>query len=629
VTLNGYGIQFGSLDWSEAVQHGDVQVHVYDLNRGEPGPVVRLVESLMQDVQYEVVDGWSNRDQQVLIGVTASTPDLLSTYDELLHLETQKGLNTLEVTPPGGVTTVFDVLWSSMGQVQDEEWDLDELEGERFWQVTFRAAAWGRSKVLVVDEAISAGSGADASLNSCDSLTGWSTGGGPGTLELDTVIKFEGAASVRLSGGDVTYSPSSVSPDHRQETRSGVFQLDGLTENLTDTPFVSVKIDSTISTVTARMFVDDVEVDLVSTIRTGNTGQGWTAFVFDVPDAAAAKIRLEVTRTALAYKPGTAEGWAYDTTLRIDDSRKSPSQGLVMSSTGRELVRNLKVRGSAPTPGSLEIAHDTQGLGHVLVYSNPALAADGYTPDLRRWRVTGPVVPTADAALISGFTSVLGDRNVEPGTADDVPEVIEVPVDILPRGSYQLLVRAYQDNVFTDVQIKVSAKLANGTVVASRTIRNQSVPMIGGFYIFTADLTLPLVDAPAGSDAMIRFEFIDMARSQLGERWDEMFLLHMDDEDAALTIVACGEGTAALGAANSRLWIDAPMIGNRDPEIWVGTLPGRQDAYHAGQVAAAWNIHTTRPPVTPFFVANSGGANPTTRLLHYPRWHTNARKVTT
>ena len=571
----GLGLIFGDLDWSPARQTNDVRVTVYSLNRGTPEPVVRLVDSLLQDVQHEVVDGWSNRTQTALIAIDAPTSDLRSTYEELLHQETQKTLTTLEVTPPdgNGVTTVFDVLWSRMDPVEDE-WGIRELQGKRLWQVTFQAAAWGRSKELVVDEAISTGSGADTPINTCDSLTGWSTGGGPGTLALDTTIKFEGTASIRLNGGEVTYAPSAVSADHRVATRSGVFELTGLAQDLSTTPFVSLKVDSTTSTATARMFVDGVEVDLVSTIRTGNNIQGWTAFVFDVPDSSVATVRLEVTRSALAYKPGEPDGWAYDTTLRIDDLRKSPSQGLVMATTGRELVRNLKVRGSAPTPGSLEIAHETQGLGHVLVYSNPALAADGYTPDLRRWRVTGPVTPTADAALISGFTSVLGDRNVEPGTADDVPEVIEVPVDILPRGSYQLLARAYQDNVFTDVQIKVSAKLANGAIVASRTIRNQSVPMIGGFYIFTADLTLPLVDAPAGSDAMIRFEFIDMSRSEIGERWDEMFLLHMDDEDAALTIVACGEGTAALGAANSRLWIDAPMIGNRDPEIWVGTLPG-------------------------------------------------------
>ena len=616
------GITLGQVELTAGTPIGDApywfQAMGEDYSLGTPVPVDQAVDTLLQDGSKVVTTGHDNREVSFIVKVCGSDLDVLSQGETALFLECARP-NTLTVVPWDGIgaTTVFDVWTSTLEPYYDDMLELRRME--RAYRLTLTCAPFGRSESEVVDAGIVATGAASVQINACDSLTGWTVsplGGSGGTLSIDTTTKFEGTGSIKIA--PASSSSQRLSDSTWLATSEVAVTVSGLSLDLTTTPFVSVTcFVRYFNSHSARCLVDGNEVPLMST-QTRTTGGGaWRTYYFRSTDAAVSSLSFVVTAATVTGDPASANPYTppADYGIRIDDIRRSgvlPSS----SSTGRESTRLVKIDGSARTQASLQISHETAGLGDVLVYTNPVLSPTGYTPELRRWRASGPATPNADANSISGFTETISATT---------PTVFEIPADPLPRGGYLLFARvrasgsgsvktAFTYTVATHVGSSLLGSRSYTGFPASAPVGSFSIVALGG-------LTLPPVDVAPGSNATVQ---LSITEASGGVVVDELWVFAMGD-DAALTQVACGTGAPALGTSNNRLWIDSPSVASDGlPEMWMGTALDRTDAYHAGTSAVSWTMHSFAPPQAMVFVANSGGANPSVSVRHFPRWMTHA-----
>lgn len=620
--MSGFGVTFGGLDWSTEAQGGDLTVKLRSLQRGAAAPIVRVVDSLLQDGALEVVDGHENREHTIVIGLDGTDSHALAAYETALHLEVGKPANTLTITPPDGygVTTAFDVLWANLAPADDEYWDLRELAGYRLWALTFRCRPWGRSLTQQVSEALPVGSGSGVLVNACDSLTGWSST--DSTLSIRTSRKHEGTGSLLAQDNTPTYTRVEEDGFHwYRRVDTSTVTLTGLALDMVANPYLTFVRDISMSGSGApTVYADGVALEVVSG---GAEGDGWmrTTYRAATPSANVAEVKIVGTiergTQAPDYPTIPADAFPADYGFAIDDLRLAATVG---ASTGRATIRAVPVAGSARTEASLEVSHETEALGSVIVYTDPAVSATGYSPPLRRFQETGGTA-TATTGTISGSLSYVGG-NVTP-TAQLTK--FGVPARDLAPGTYLLLARLASASTLTGVEVTTSLRLPGGAKTNTHVTTNANVATAAGFHVLTA-LTLPPARVSPESQAVAEVT-VRATDSDVGPQYDEMFLFRMGTE-SALTIVDCGDDGSTspeLGVRNNRLFIDAATVSNMGlPAIYVGTDPNRLDAYHAAGAAASWAQHTFRPPTTAAFVANTGAAFPAVRLRHFPRFHTHA-----
>lgn len=597
MSSSAWEARFGSFDLSPNSVDRDYEVRLVGLRRGRPVAVTSVVDSMIQDGAIERRERSDNRDQEFIVGFKAPDAAALAQAEESLFLEAQKARNEFAWTPPDGygAETVFDVLWADMEFVDADDWDLDELRGYRTYLLTLRALPFGRDALPIEVPALLSGvTPASTTIADGTSATNW-TGTETVTASGGTLRQTVDVTPTALPGGGTSYASASDwyytpgAPITAFATQQ-YLSVDTITPTAGYTSGGSV-----------FAWADGVRLELAAIL----TVSGATRWVFVCPDASVTTLRVRIEYQN-AFEPGS--GGMASALHQIDNLTSSNQAPATPSTPGREGVRTVEVEGSARTPASLAIEHETLGLGQVLVYTDAALSLDGYTPDLRRHRTSGGSGESASSSTISGKTSEV---------STSIAETFQVPIGPLPRGAYLLLAKG--SGTFTDVQVTTSTVLPGGTAVGATTTRNRDVQYVAGFAVL-ADLTLPVVDVPAGVAGYAQLEVLAMGA--LSVQYDEMFLCYLG-EDSALTLVDCGgTGSATLGSADSRLWIDSASVERPSPTIWLGTAADRADARHAGSAVGAWMAHQFVPSRTLVFVANSGGANPAISARYHRRAHT-------
>lgn len=587
-----------------------------DARFGDPQPLTTSMRGLLQDGSRVTVAGHDNRDMFFRVKLSAANGLELADLEAALVLATT-GKFPLAWTPPDGwgPTTIFDVQHCELTFLFD---DFAETRVERTYGLAMNALPFGRSVDEVLTSALVAGAGVDTQINAADSTTGWAaaTGAGAGengvsAITADTTQKVEGTASLR-----VTTASSSVArvdgSTYRYTHDSGV-TLSGLSLNLSTTPYVQVSAWVAFSsTHRVRAYVDGVEIPMVaSRARTGT----WRTYYFYSVDPSVSALTFRVTQSAVVQTsdPYGAPPLPAEWKIRLDDVRRSGTIP-TSSSTGRQSTREVAVDGSSRTVASLSVSHATTGLGDVLVYTSTALSRGG-TPDLSQWRISGPT-------QVTGSDMISGKNTTFDAT---IAEVFEFPADPLPRGGYLLVGRLTSSGTNKRLTYTVATKVGSG-LIGSKTYTSRVIQPTGVGYKFVTlgALILPPTDVPAGSSNLIQLSITDPTSASSATRRDELWILSMED-GAALSIINCGgTGAATLGTANSKLWLDTPSVDKPVPTAWLGAAADKSDAYHAGDAADSWSLHSFAPPTTRVFVANSGGANPEVALRYFPRWHTNA-----
>lgn len=596
-----YDLRFGGVDMSPAAQVGDVEYCVYGLRRGYPVPVVSVASSMIQDGADERIDSHGNRDQSVIVGLKAADSDALAEAESALFLECQKPRNELSWTPPDGygAETVFDVLWASLEFADADDWDIEELRRcHRVYILTVRALPFGRAAEETLYPALTVG-GSPTTVTIADgtSATGWTSPDG----------------AVTAGSGYLTVPAHSPSFQHTQDsfgqrTDRWTWQA-SLALSATDfsaTPYVTLELDvADLSTQFAMgaptLYADGVACGLLSSVPISSSSVRVT---WEVTDSSVTSLRFEGLTATIV--PGSSAPSAPN--VRLDNLSRSNQPPA--NSTGRESTRTIAYGGSARAQGSLQIAHATQGLGDVIVYTGPS-----YSPGLRQFKTSGGST-TTDSDTVSGtresFTTL----------------TFEVPADILPRGGYVLMGRLRSTSGTVSRAVSWTASTVIGSTVKSSQSDTSDtfsftsgVGVAGWSIVELGGMVLPTNDVAEGSSAKVRI----VVTASSGLEFDQMWLFYLGD-DAALTVVSCGPGVAALGSNHNRLWIDTASLERPVPSIWMGTTADRKDSFHAGPSAAAWGVHTFPPGDVFVYLVTTSAQRPEMALRCFDAFHTHARQ---
>lgn len=573
---------------------------VRDATFGDPEAVSRSLASQLLDGVVVKDGAFGNRTAVLRVRVEGPNSAVRQRGAKALALWAQSP-TTLTWTPPDGIgaTTVFRVVRASL--LWEFDLPLEVNEGAQVYVLTMECTPFGFSAAAVRDAAPVYGAGSDQSVNTCDSLTGW-TGEAGTSVATDAVVKFEGSASIKMT----PYSSTFEAVDGGARARIvqvGRAKLSGLALSTPATrPYFTFKTYTRDSySVTPSLYVNGVPAARLAPIVANDS---WTTWVFRTEvTATVTELRFEIEQVGVF--PGPPESPAIPATWfpRVDEIRRT---GTPPTTIARQSLREVAVRGSARTQGSLAVEHETLGLGDVLVYAHPALGS-GYSPSLMPW-----VTPTA--YVVNDSTSMSGKKL----SSFIVAGEFVFPVGSLPRGAYQLLGYGVLNEVSSpasQIEVTVTTKI-NGVTVGSRTYR-KAIPEAQlsdtgrRFYPGSVPIYLPDVDVPPGSIATVTLTYQPQTAAGVyaDGTLDELFLLAMDD-DTSLVCVSAGDHT--------RLWIDSATLERPTPSVWVGSQADRTDAFHAGALTRSFDVLRLQPPSTIVHVANSGGALPAISLTHVP-----------
>lgn len=604
-----YELTFNGLDFSSnAVPHEDgywFELLGADFSLGSPVPVERVIESLLHDGSMIERERDDNRDQGFVVVVCAPKDDgvALAAGEQALALATGVPCEMAWRGPHSvAATTVFEVVTSRLTGVYGPDYDLELMRGRAVYGLSISALPFGRSETETVVEALTVGAGSEVVISDGTSAAGWSSPDGAVTV-----------SSGRLSvPAPATYSSIAANDDG---TFTQFYDVDvTLTVSAIDfttTPYLSLEYETSVPAAGRSLTAAYADgLPLVEVADSYLTAPVKRATVYTLDSSAT------VLRWVFSVRISTAWSTPVAFSLLLDNVKRGPRSPKA-SVTGRESLRSLAVGGSARTQASLQVAHETAGLGDTIVYTAPGLGS-GYSPDLSQFYVTGGSA-TNDAALISGVRR----------TTSATPVAFDVPAVSLPRGGYVLFarVRAATANHSRALDWTATTRvggvdlgggqLGTSGLVALDTTAWKIVPLGG--------MVLPPVDVPATSSSAVR---VTVARngsaSPNGEvQIDQVWLFYCGD-DAALTIVAAGAGTPAAGSVHNRVWLDSPTLARPVPALWLGTAADRSDAFHAGALVSAWGEHRFPADGVGLYVATSGAVDAAVSSRHFKRWHTAA-----
>lgn len=582
---------FGALELTDPL--GPYVVHGEGADLGNPVPVVVAMERMLQDGAVASTLRNDNRTQRFFVTVKGADGIALAENERALVLETGKR-NTLSWTPPDGYapTTVFDVQTSWLDNSFD---DLGELRGERVYGLTITALPFGRSVDPVLADAVF--DGTSTVVDGMNAATGWTAtapGGAALTLSVDTTTFATATGSLTATKSYTPPNTSTLHVDEMQFHRAASFAMSGA-EYLTlqvRTQYATqqVLLDYT------KAGVRTINAELISS---ESMPAGFTRYKWRVGDGTVSDLTFRVRQYMESETPpASMQAWA-DDLARVTASGASTKQSL----------RLLPVTGSARTPGSLQISHATSALGQTLVFTCPD-KGDGYRPDLRRWRTSGPAV-TSDATTVSGSVETI--ESTTPTVT-----VLTAPARMLAEDAYWLMVRAKRTSgaggLLADVRTKLNGvTLSTVALAASGMTTAYKNHLLGSAY-------LPGVALPPGSAATVEITLRTdgVANIQFDEAW-------LFRADGVLTEVDCGSAAPSAGGSSNRLWLDTASVERPTPAVWVGVAADRTDARYAGPVlSGGLSQHEFTPPTMEVFVVTSNAVGPTVTLQHHPRWHTNA-----
>ncbi|WP_292605981.1 hypothetical protein [Nocardioides sp. REDSEA-S30_B4] len=558
-----------------------MQVRVYGLRRGRPVPVTSVVDSLIQDGSFERLDRHDNREQQVILAIESSDSLALAEYEAAMFLEAQKPRNELRWTPPDGfgATGVFDVLWADLEFLDTDMWDLEEVQlGRRNYLLTFRCLPFARSVDPFTVTGVTSTGTTTTTINDATSATGWSAVGGTfGQSGSEVAVEVE--AGTFVDTGSLIYAPASPVDMTSRPYLRVTWRPDGLYAN---DPGPTV-------------FADGVSL---ARLATEWLPSGKAVSTFACPDASVDVFRIKSPRMAAIVGTSTTGSFKVD---KLEKSDVAPT-----TTTLRQKVTAVNVPGSARTPVSLSLSHETDALGDVLIYTSPALAA-GYVPALSPFATSSG---STEAGNVSGrkWTNLV---------------TFDVPAAMLPRGSFQLVVRSLSGSAIGRTVFTSTANTRlNGVTQAPTLTEVVSVPRTSNTayrYVNLGSFELPPASVPETSSALVRVTIDTDSSETIDEAW--LFYLP-DDESAHVSQIQCGTGTPSAGGPASRVWLDSPSVEREYPAAYIGTAEDRADAVSPSGVPSNWDEHRMVAGENLVFAVTPGALDALVSVTGYAAWHT-------
>ena len=569
-------ILYGDLDLTKA----PFRVHVdgQDLGSAE----LRYLEAMsrLSDGAIVLDNGAPNRDLSLQVMVLAADPVAAHDAIELLVREANKPRNTLryETKGPFGAPAILDTFAAEL--------EFDHAPGKRLagvyqFALTMPALPFARSVDPFTVTGVTSTGTTTTTINSASSTTGWSAFGGP----------------LLSGGGEVAVNvPIGNSPGEY-----GLLYEPGSPVDASAFPLLVLKWQAGgnvyVGSRTPVVKVDGVPLSVVSS--TGHASdQIWTTYVLS--DASIASIRIEAP--LFSYYGSGAGGGSFIVD-NVDMTDVAPSIG-----TAKQKVTALPIPGSARTPATIKVSHETAGLGDTIVYTAPALGS-GYVPTLSVWATTSD--DGDDAANVSGMYWSVGALG----------ETFEIPARLLPRGPHQLLARMKRGSGTGATRFTVTVSTIIGGVELGVDEQSFRMPLTSTAYklVSLGAWSLPTLNLPETSAANVRVKIASSDGAILDDAW--LFYLP-DDNTAQLSTVNCGSGTPATGGPSNRLWLSAADVDRPYPACYVGTTVDGEDS-HAPQVTDCnWSEHILTAGDNLAFIVTSGANDALVEVEGYARWRT-------
>ena len=544
---------------------------------GSPAGVDAAVQTLLQNSTLVMRERYDNREVTFKVRIRAADGVILAAAEAALFAELGKP-NEMVWTPPAAYSppTVFRVVMSDMEPDVD---DLAELRCERTYSLHFVCEAFNRSVDEIVTEAESQpvdGGGdpvtpIDTLVDNCSSTSGWAAG----------------PSQTLNTGSGTLYTSFAQFPSL---TRTG-------TVSLTDTPIIAVD-----AKVTGEGAGDpwlswgpsaQMSKPPFASGPSPYGDQGYTRYYYNVPVSSVGSLQVSYSFS------GSKMGRVWVNEIRKQNS--PPSSG-----TLRQKFFKVDVAGSAPSDGTLEVYHETDALGLVMLYTWPDEGGQGFVPALRS-RLVSSDPATSDSALVSGARNDLYAA----------PAVFEIPASQVAVGTYEwgALLRVISTGNRT-ITTLVETVVGGTTVESSTSSLTVNFSLSAAWkYVPLQRLQLPTRRVLTDTTAIVRVTVSASASTQL----DDAYLFNLDK--GALTVVDCDTST--------RLWVNAARLDWPMPSIMRGTLEDGTDAFAAGPEVFAWGSHVIAPSSANVFCLTKGlppgGAlDAGVRFRQVAAWHTNA-----
>lgn len=548
---------------------------------GEPSMVVEGITSGLADGDLERVVRHGNRTYVLEIYIEGPTLGELAKSEALLRSELGRTGLLLTHEPGDGFApaSAYEV---QTAQLTPQRRDDHESHLIRKYTLTLTCSPWARSAEPTVVPPLVNYPGGSVVVDECNASTGWTAfrNGTPATVVV------EDAAAVKASSTDPNKDMWTI-------MRTGVvdFSTNRYLVGEVRTSTGDVGAEGYLS-LTGYLSTGGASVPMTTvSVRRLTDNPNYFQVIWDTGGVTAQTLSFAHTR------PGAV--WI----------RRLTAQPSASVSLSRQQTRIVTPEGTERTPVSIHVQanNGTDNLGMAIVHTCPDTGS-GYSPPLRRWRVSGNAVSTATDTL-SGESEPLN------ATAF----VADVPSDSLPAGGYVLMARIKASEVTgSSVTVNIGWQVSSWFLPTSN-----SQGIVSGTAEFTFDnsgfyqlvpmavLTLPTVRGAGMTQVAINYTGAFTGTLTLDEAW-----LFRADDECALTIV-----TDEL----PHLWLDSADVNSPVPTVWRGTSNDRHTARHPGTALQAMGAHVLSAGGTSVFTAAVTDI-PKTDFTYYDRWHSNAAR---
>ena len=579
---------------------------------GEPQPIEVAINSLLLDGALTEKQGDGNREQSFLVTVKSTDGRGIADGVAALHLATGKR-TTLVWTPPGGYAppTVFDLETSSLHEPSGFD-DLAWKRNEQVFRLRLVALPFGRSVDKIVDDAGTPPSSGGTLLLNCESNTDWAATSPwtyPAEYVVDTVIFTEGAGSIRSRGQNFT------NLDDGTASSSGKDKVSSLSLSTGTGGYLSVAVRFEWTQVSFGIYMTTASGGRVlvdNAIATHVDSAGFVHYVWPV-DAG-----LTVTALDFVWTQSGPPIASYTTNphhVWYDDVELLPA-----ATTDHQIVKQLDVKGSARTVGSLRIAAPSESvaLGRVLAITTPTDEIPaGFTPDGERWVAQGTTTPDAASPTGHYYTPDTAAYSAATGATDR--PFFDVPVSLLTAGPYTMVALVKVESSPTVAGVQAQLRIGS-TDVGPTSTAEVSLPDLPTGYQFVTLGTcylppLPMQSADETAKVRLLFKGAKLANIYFIPAWQVG-----GRPVADFSIVDCGTATPSAGGSSSSLWIDSPSASQPQGGWWRGPTADRANAQSAWPDAKKPGIHAFKPGALTCFVVSTNAQGPTATLEYYPAW---------
>lgn len=569
---------------------------------GDADSEARVIASALMDGDLESIERTGNKVISLPVTIEAVDADALARGEAALDLECLSARELLW-TPPAanGATSVYDVQWARSKHEFDDLREMDDggHVPQRHMVLEVRVYPFPRATTEVVAEAI--GSGTDTttvtpvvtSIYSGANTTGWKA-------RYVVGMGYAEVAAVAAVGGGVK-NPTMPADREPYLVYSTAFSMGANRWLVVRQERNKPPIDGAIQVYGSGFPVGPLGTPGV--LYLSPSAVIGSDFYYLLPNA-----NISVTSVYVFGKPGQT----------ITVRSISRQDVMPVQSTGRQIVRQFTVQGSARTQGSIHLWHTIMSLGSSLIYTWKA-DGSGYVPTVDthlNTTLSAPrVTDTSGQAALGGYMTI----------NSTAAAVYEVPANLVPEGTYNVLVRAKHPSS-ASAGVTVVARfdtIMNGAIVGTQSMLEPLQWTNADYRVLSvAAPVLPPTRVASGSAAKVR---VTITTSGPDLRLDSVYLCNADLGD--LTLIDCGDALPVAGGASNHAWIDTQTIESPYAATWVGTQSDRSDARHIdGLKTVPTQGHTLEPGQNSMFTV-SRAFGLAAEVRHYPRARSNVAKV--